>query len=349
MRNDEMILYMQTYAEGNADGLLTLSALLRLSRPAGIQGKTLGVCLPSGVIKLRYRTKKNGTVFFTNIEKSQEYDEEQLLASLEMTQASFKNHAFAYIDNEARSLNDVILDLDTRAERSIIENLMRIDSVLCVMFSKEKVIALRDPKKQLPALTPLQRAMVRCGHVTFESIEGEYHDNFERGDMVVPGNTNPLTSGVADLVTAETGTLGHFLSTPAEGEEEGSSGEDGEEGEEENPDHYGITIGHALQDGTERATLLHLSNNSQESELTVCIPTQFRRTNSVPSFFRPEMPWQLSEAGGCLQVPKGAKDINCIITNIDCGCLYDILGMDRPSIYGADLDPYHARMIAAAD
>lgn len=74
---------MQTYAEGNADGLLTLSALLRLSRPAGIQGKTLGVCLPSGMIKLRYRTKKNGTVFFTNIEKSQEYDEEQLLASLE--------------------------------------------------------------------------------------------------------------------------------------------------------------------------------------------------------------------------------------------------------------------------
>jgi hypothetical protein len=95
------------------------------------------------MITLRYRANKNGTVF-KNIGKSQEYDEEQLLASHKMTRASFMNHAFAYIDNEARSLNDVILDLDTRAERSIIENLMSIDGVLCVVFSKEKVVALRD-------------------------------------------------------------------------------------------------------------------------------------------------------------------------------------------------------------
>jgi len=82
--------------------------------------------------------------------------------------------------------------------------------------------------------------------------------------MIVPENTNPLTQGVVDLVTAEIGTLGHFLSTPAEQEDEGEEGGSSKE----NPDHYGITIGHVLQDGTEQATMLHLSNNFQESELT---------------------------------------------------------------------------------
>lgn len=129
---------------------------------------------------------------------------------------------------------------------------MSIDGVLSVVFSGPKVVAIVDPKKPKPDLDPLQRTVIRAGNVTFEDFDGTFKDDsFACGTQIVAQNTNPLFQGISDPVLAETGTLGHFISTEMEEELE----TDEEEEEEAGYEHYGVTIGHILQDDTEEAVL----------------------------------------------------------------------------------------------
>ena len=170
--------------------------------------------------------------------------------------------------------------------------------------------------------------MVRDGKVIFEDFKGKYKDDFKSGDKIMPQNTNSLNRSNPDPVVAETETLGHFVSSPLMVEEdEDEDDEDDEEQqqqeeeeEEEQEVHYALTIGHVLQDGTEQAT--SVSSNGHQ---TVSIPISFRRLNSKPAFLRSlEVPDQLSEVG-CLLWPLGVP-ATCVIANVNCGGLYDILG-----------------------
>jgi hypothetical protein len=261
LSSDEMILYLKTYFENHDEGLITLNGLLLLHNPAGIQESSFYVRLASGAtVRIRYRLRCK-TVFFENVDTGQECEQDQLFSSLETTRDELMNRAYAFVDGEARCFNDIILDLDARAERPIVKTLMQIDGVLTVMFSGERVVAVRDPEKKMPSLTPLQRSMFRNGHVVFEDLKGKYKDDIAGGDQVIPQNTNPLYQGNPDPITADRGTLGHFVSTSLgmeeeeevtmEGEEEeeeeggGGGGEGGGEGEEDE-EHYAITIGHVL-------------------------------------------------------------------------------------------------------
>jgi hypothetical protein len=51
---------------------------------------------------------------------------------------------------------------------------------------------------------------------------------------------------------------------------------------------------------------------------------------------------------GCLLIPPGSS-VNYVIVEVDCGDLYDILGINRISLYGdPDIDRRHARSNAHA-
>jgi len=90
-------------------------------------------------------------------------------------------------------------------------------------------------------------------------------DNFARGSQVVAEATNPLFQGISDPVHTETGTLVHkhcgrrarILETETDsvGEEDAY--------EYDHDQHYGVTIGHILQNDTEEAVLV--SDNSRQT------------------------------------------------------------------------------------
>jgi hypothetical protein len=201
----------------NHDLGLTLNGLLLLHKPAGIQSSSFEVRLVTDVTaKITYRIRC-GTTFFKIDDTREEYKEDQLLSLLGLTLVEFRNRAYAFVDGEARSFNHIEEDLMTRADKAIVNALMQIDGVLTVIFSGWEIIALRDPKRPKPSLTPLQRAMVRDGKVIFEDVKGKYKDDF-KGDKIMPQNTNPLTQSNPDPVIAETGTLGHFCQLPTYGE-----------------------------------------------------------------------------------------------------------------------------------
>ena len=139
------------------------------------------------------------------------------------------NCAYAFIDDEARHLYSIGKDLEHRACRSIIKVLMQIDGVLSVAFAGNRVKAISDPEKPKPFLNRLQRAVFREGNIVFEDLVGKYkNDSFASGTQIISQNTNPIQQGNPDPVTAETGTLGHFVSTVIDGEAEEEAEEVGE-------------------------------------------------------------------------------------------------------------------------
>src|SRR4029077_4749973 len=156
----EMILYLKTRSENYENASITLNGLLRLQKPAGIRGTFYVRLASGGTVRIKYGFRRK-VIFLKNMDTKQEYDQNELFTSLKITRNELMNRAYAFIDGEARSFNDIIFDLGTRAEGPIIRTLAQIDGVLSVMFSGEKVIALRDPKKEIPSLTPLQRSMFR--------------------------------------------------------------------------------------------------------------------------------------------------------------------------------------------
>src|SRR5271155_241600 len=106
------------------------------------------------------------------------------------------------------------------------------------------------------------------------------------------------------------------LETEEVGEEEDEYDDDDDDDDE----HYGVTIGHVLQDDTVQAVLA-----SGDDQLVVSIPAKFRRVNSRLAFLSDQgIPNQLSEVG-CLLIPPETP-ITCAITGIDCGGLCGLLG-----------------------
>jgi hypothetical protein len=182
LSDDEMIHYMQVYFENHDIGL-TLNGLLLLHKPAGIQDSSFYVHLASGATaRIRYRLKHD-IVVFQIADTGQEFQQDQLFSLHQTTPAEFINRAYAFVDGEARSFEDIRLDLQVRAKRRIVKTLMQIDGVLSVMFLRGKVVVIRDPKKPNPHLTRVQREMFRDGKVVCEEFEGEYKDDFARGDQ----------------------------------------------------------------------------------------------------------------------------------------------------------------------
>jgi hypothetical protein len=339
LNNNELVPYTSISSKHYDIGL-TPHGFFLLAKVAGIQGSCVEFPLTSGATaKITFHVKQN-VISFRNSENRQKDESiDQLLSSLQTTRNEFMNNAYAFVDGEATYLNRIKGDLEHRAMGSIAKALMEIDGVLGVIHRGPKTVAVRDPGKKKPSLTPLQRALFREGNIVFEDLVGEFkYDRYANGDQIIPEETNPLLQGNPDPVVAQTGTIGHFVSTRMGDEEEGENKVEEEE-EEDDDQHYAVTIGHVLQDGTTQAILAN--DNDQQ---VVSIPFPFQRLNSKPQFLRyAEMPEQLSEVG-CLLVPPGTP-VACSITSIDCGGLYELVGEKRKSYYPKDLDKRYHRML----
>jgi hypothetical protein len=88
---------------------------------------------------------------------------------------------------------------------------------------------------------------------------------------------------------------------------------EGDEEEQDKAQHYAVTIGHVLEDGTTQATLLSEDPKQSNSSIlqTVSIPEPFRRVNSSPAFLGSEQ--RLNDVS-CLLIPPDASrllDFKC--------------------------------------
>lgn len=198
---------------------LTLEGLFLLYQQAGIQ-HSFEFPISSRTTARFTIHLGNDKVTFQNLDSERIYYHlSDLLLSLNTTPQKLMNGAYAFVDNEARCLFRIAMDLQHRATRSLLKLFMSIDGVLSVVFSGPKVVAIVDPKKPNPDFDPLQRTIIRAGNVTFEYFDGPSKDDcFACGTKIVAQNTNPLFQGISDPVLAETGTLGHFISTEMEEE-----------------------------------------------------------------------------------------------------------------------------------
>jgi len=214
LNNNELVLYTSVSSKHYDIGLTPYGFFL-LHEVAGIQGSFVELPLTSGATAtITFRVKRDA-VSFQNSENGQKYEDlNQLLSSLQITQTEFMNTAYAFVDGEADYLSYINGDLDNRATGTITKALMEIDGVLTVIYRGPRIFAVRDPGKEKPSLTSLQRALFREGNILFEDLWGEYKDDsYASGDQIIAEDTNPLRQGNPDPVLAETGTIGH-LSAP---------------------------------------------------------------------------------------------------------------------------------------
>ena len=204
--------YMQIATRNYHKGL-TPEGLFLLYKEAGMQHSFEYPISSEATVRIAVRVKRKKILFQDLDTKHVYHSLSELLSWLKTTTDTLMNKAYGFVGNEARSLFSISMDLQHRATKSILRLITSIDGVVSVVFSGPKVAAVVDPKKPKPHLLPLQRAVVRSGNMTFEHLVGSFtDDNFARGSQVAQ-STNPLMQGISDLVHAETGTLGHFIST----------------------------------------------------------------------------------------------------------------------------------------
>jgi hypothetical protein len=211
LSKSELTSYIPTFSKNHDDfGRLTLNGLLLLHRQAGMQGPWFDVPLASGAtVRIKsYLERDTVRHEYANIKREQV---ELLSLFQKKHMIEFMNNAYAFVDGEARSLTNICLDLEIRAQRMITTVLSEIEGVLSVGWAGGYFVAMRDPKIRVPSLSALQRVLFQDGLVTFEDVVGVYKDDrFTSGDKVIPQNTNPVQQGNFDPVTAAFWDPGSF-------------------------------------------------------------------------------------------------------------------------------------------